>query len=383
MNAGFPKVLFCGPGGRPSPLEWSGISFHLTRALEKLTGVEYLDVPGTYSRKFSRAHPSFLWRRLLGKWTPARDWKIVREIGRRIQQAASGPSAVCFATNSTPFAFLPHPIRAAYFHDVVMDQYHRLYGMDRHMTAYDIFRERRLEQRSLERADAIFYSSEWAAAECRRRLPKADRGKVCVVGMGANLPLPERPLQNREARPRLLWVGSEWIRKGGDLVLELFSRIRKTHSLAELTLVGAVPEDLVLPKGSRRIPFLNKTRADEYRKVAELYESHDFLIHPTRADCSACVVSEAQLYGCVPITSRVGGVPELIVDGQTGYSFDLGEYLERAEEAIERLCAVGGGFVQMRQAAQEHALRCLTWDHIARKILKRLAETGYRRVDGL
>lgn len=381
MNTGYPKLLFCSPGGRPLPSEWSGIPFHLAQAFEKLTRVEYADVPGSYGRRFTRFHPSFLWRRILGKWTPGRDRALVKNVGRRLGEAVSDRSMVCFATNSTPLAFLPRPFRAAYFHDAVMDQYYRLYGMDLHMTAYDLLRDRWLEQRSLERADAIFYSSEWAAAECRRRLSRAERAKVSVVGMGANLPLPSGPPQDRTARPRLLWVGSEWVRKGGDLTLALFSRLHQRHALAELTLVGAVPPGIDLPEGSRRIPFLNKNNPEDYRKVGELYASHDFLIHPTRADCSACVASEAQLYGCVPVTSRVGGVPELVLHGRTGYSFDIGEYLERAEEAVDGLCAEAGGFQRMRRAAWEHALRCLTWDPIAMAILKRLAEIEGRRLD--
>jgi glycosyltransferase involved in cell wall biosynthesis len=373
MNAGFPKILFCGPGGRPSPSDWSGIPFHLSRALEALTAVEYLDVPGRYSRPYPRVHPSFLWRRVLGKWTPLRDRALVKGLGQRIARAAPDPGVVCFATNSTPFAFLPPPFRAAYFHDAVMDQYYRLYGMDRHLSAWDMARERRLEQRALERAEAIFYSSEWAAAECRRRLPPDQRGKACVVGMGANLALPSRPLAPRPALPRLLWVGSDWPRKGGDLVLDLFSRVRAAHPRAELTLVGAVPEEVPLPEGCRRVPFLNKTRGEDYRRAAEIYESHDFLVHPTRADCSACVASEAQLYGCLPLTSRVGGVPELVAQGRTGHSFELGEYVARAEEAIRELCADAAAFARMREAAREHALACLTWDRIALKILGRLA----------
>ena len=374
LMQGHPKLTFCFPGGNPSPLHWSGVPYNLTRAFEKLTEVEYFALPKSYARELPRYHPSFLWRRALRKWMPLRDEAAMREMGRNIERSHPGDSAVCFCIGGTPVAFVPRSIRTAYFQDAVNDQYHRLFGINRHLSPHDLRVERRLEQRCLERADAIFYSSEWAASECRRRLPSEQHEKVSVVGMGANLPAPAAPSQNRKARPRLLWVGSEWKRKGGDLVIELFLRIQKIFNAAELTLVGAVPLDLRLPPGCQRVPFVSKSTKEGVGEFVRLYESHDFLVHPTRMDCSACVAVEAQLYGCVPVTSTVGGVPELLVHGRTGFAFPLECYQEKALAAVASLVGDMDGFNAIRQAAHAHVVKNLTWDVIARKILDRLSE---------
>lgn len=375
------KILFCSPRGKPSPLDWSGIPHHLAQALERLTRVDYLALPERYADILPKWHPSHLWRRALSKWPPIHTSRVARRIGRLLAEARPGADTVCFATSSSPFAFAPPSVRVAFFTDTVMDSYFRLYGIDRHLSAWDIRRERALEQRSLERADAIFFASRWARDECQRRLPATRHARTFVVLMGANLPAPVVPLQPRRAQPRLLWVGVEWERKGGSLALELFRRLRSVHGGAEITLVGAGPGSAALPSGCTQVSFLDKSRREDCEKLARLYATHDFLVHPTLADCSACVASEAQLHGCVPLTSTVGGVPELLVQNRTGYAFDILTYVAEAAMTIERLVSHPGEFGAMREAACEHALRNLTWDVIARRILDSLAKMNLRRGD--
>jgi glycosyltransferase involved in cell wall biosynthesis len=91
-------------------------------------------------------------------------------------------------------------------------------------------------------------------------------------------------------------------------------------------------------------------------------------------DCSACVAVEAQLHGCVPVTSTVGGVPELLVHGRTGFAFPLECYQENALAAVAGLVGNMDGFNAIRRAAHSHVVKSLTWDVIARKILDRLSK---------
>jgi glycosyltransferase involved in cell wall biosynthesis len=51
----------------------------------------------------------------------------------------------------------------------------------------------------------------------------------------------------------------------------------------------------------------------------------DLLCHPTTRDCSAIVVAEAGIASVPSITTNVGGIPELIEHGRTGYVFERGD----------------------------------------------------------
>jgi hypothetical protein len=46
--------------------------------------------------------------------------------------------------------------------------------------------------------------------------------KVTSVGLGANIMC--EPVPKNWCRPKLLWVGTDWERKGGDLLLEAFAK---------------------------------------------------------------------------------------------------------------------------------------------------------------
>ena len=51
----------------------------------------------------------------------------------------------------------------------------------------------------------------------------------------------------------------------------------------------------------------------------------DFFIHPSIMDNSPHALCEAQLIGCPVIASNVGGIPQLVSDGETGWLYPYNE----------------------------------------------------------
>ncbi len=61
------------------------------------------------------------------------------------------------------------------------------------------------------------------------------------------------------------------------------------------------------------------------REIIEELKAADLFIHPSIMDNSPHAICEAQLVGCPVIASNVGGVPDLVEDGETGFLYPYNE----------------------------------------------------------
>lgn len=139
---------------------------------------------------------------------------------------------------------------------------------------------------------------------------------VAVIAPGINLDEFSIGDRNHEL-PRILFVGGDFERKGGDLLLDVFRK--RLRGRAELILVtrGNVASE----------PGVQVHRNLDVNSAAlrELYRTSDIFALPTRADCFSLVCMEAQSAGLPTISTRVGGIPDVVEDGETGYLLKSGD----------------------------------------------------------
>jgi glycosyltransferase involved in cell wall biosynthesis len=114
---------------------------------------------------------------------------------------------------------------------------------------------------------------------------------------------------------RVLFVGGDFVRKGGDTLLDVYRNGLDRH--LELDLVTRQPPASVPPG----VHIHTDMRPNDER-LRELYASCDVFVLPTRADMSSIVSLEAMATGRPVISTRVGGIPSLITDGVTGFLID-------------------------------------------------------------
>jgi glycosyltransferase involved in cell wall biosynthesis len=188
------------------------------------------------------------------------------------------------------------------------------------------------ERAALTRASLAIYWSGWAAQSAIRYYG-LDPVKVRVVAPGPAvddkdaLSLDE-VRQLVRARPRdrcrLLFVGVDWIRKGGEKALEVAKLLNASGLVTELVVVGCVPSmDGPLPEFVRLIGHLSRSSEEDAAKLNRLYQTSHFLIMPTRADCTPVVLLEANAFALPSIATNVGGIPEVVKDGINGMCFPL------------------------------------------------------------
>jgi N-acetyl-alpha-D-glucosaminyl L-malate synthase BshA len=120
-------------------------------------------------------------------------------------------------------------------------------------------------------------------------------------------------------------------------VIEIFDRVRK-HIPAKLLLLGDGPdrspaEWLAVQKGIHNdVIFLGK-REQVYEKLGIA----DILLLPSELESFGLAALEAMACEVVPIATDVGGVPEVIEHGKSGYLAKIGDVETMARYAIEIL----------------------------------------------
>ena len=120
-------------------------------------------------------------------------------------------------------------------------------------------------------------------------------------------------------------------------VIEIFDRVRKQIP-AKLLLLGDGPdrspaEWLAVQKGIHNdVIFLGK-REQVYEKLGIA----DILLLPSELESFGLAALEAMACEVVPIATDVGGVPEVIEHGKSGYLAKIGDVETMARYAIEIL----------------------------------------------
>lgn len=119
---------------------------------------------------------------------------------------------------------------------------------------------------------------------------------------------------------RILFVGGDFQRKGGDVLLDWFKEHYEIN--LKMTMVTGFPIE--------EHPGITVARNVEYGQPnhIELYKNHDIFVLPTKCDSYPSVLGEAACAGLAILTTKNAlGAAEVIRDGENGYICDSSELL--------------------------------------------------------
>ena len=239
----------------------------------------------------------------------------------------------------------------------------------------DVSTDARLsEARVARRAVACVYSSSMMASRARSELGLT-HAEVLPFGVNLDLP-PIIPVQESPIRPlELLYVGTDWARKGGEIALATLAHLRAIGLAAHLTCVGRVPDHVKAAPDVSVVGFLDKSRPRHARRLASLYARAHLLILPTRGDCTPMVIAEAMAHGTPVLATDTGGISEMIGHGGAGRTLPMTARAEDWAEAIADMTRDPDAYAWMSDAARDRARTRFAWDAWARGILN-IARTG-------
>jgi glycosyltransferase involved in cell wall biosynthesis len=220
------------------------------------------------------------------------------------------------------------------------------------------------EARVCSEAEIVFTFSEFARASM-----VDDYGclseRVVAVGAGANQLAATVPDGARRL-PRALFVGNEFERKGGEVLLGAWTLVRERVPDAELIVAGPRRRGpSSLPEGVTWVGRLDRSQLDRQYRAASAF------VLPSRFEAWGHVFVEAMGYGLPCIGSDCCAMPEIIEDGVTGLLVEPGER-EPLAAALVELLRDPQKAAEMGRAGHAKVLASLTWGHVADRVVSRL-----------
>jgi N-acetyl-alpha-D-glucosaminyl L-malate synthase BshA len=120
-------------------------------------------------------------------------------------------------------------------------------------------------------------------------------------------------------------------------VIKVFAGIQEQMP-AKLLLVGDGPEMKTVCSLAGELGIRDKVLLlGKQERVEELYSMSDLMLLLSEKESFGLVALEAMACGVPCIGTNVGGIPEVIVDGNTGFICELGNITTITEKAIELL----------------------------------------------
>ncbi len=237
--------------------------------------------------------------------------------------------------------------------------------------------------RTLEAADWVTAPSHAALADTRRWVPGCS-SRSSVIRSGTQRPAAE-PKPFPKGDPRLLCLGRLDRVKGFDLAVSALPAILDKYPSARLVIAGDGPERGPLKKQagrlgiSRFVEFMGWVSLGD---VPEVVSSASIVIMPSRADAFPLVGLQAGFMARPTVATFVGGIPELIVHGETGWLVEPGSPAALAR-GVERLLGDPEMMHRMRQAALRRCSDVFGFDRIVDEVEHLYAQIVSTRQPGV
>ncbi len=349
-------------------LGWKSWGAQLERYSENHPGLEAVHVrvaQPSWMRPLTRELPPF--RRAVVSSKRAWEWQMNRTVARTI---ARGRFDVVFVSSQIMVPALIEPCQRAGAHlAIALDVTGPAYQRDllkREVPASQTWED---ERRIYRAAKLCAPMSSWIADSLQRDFAVASE-QIVVTPPAVAVDDFQRTSAPRldGSLPRLLFCGNDFERKGGPQLVrwhqELWAQKAHLHiasgnapsfeGLTNVVRLGSVPHAQL---------------------IKEILPSSDVFCLPTRNDMSPFAVAEAQAAGLPTVSSRIGGLNDLVVEGQSGFLISPDDEAG-FKAAIERLIDDSALRARMGKAARGHAEENLDAAKVFGRLLDRLVALG-------
>lgn len=153
--------------------------------------------------------------------------------------------------------------------------------------------------------------------------------KVVTTGYGLNLE--DLKIFNKKYdKKTILFIGMDFERKGGYVLLEAFQKIREEIPLAKLIIIG--PNKDIHRIKEPGVEFLGNI--NDRKMIEHFYQEASLFVMPSFCEPFGLVFLEAMAYKIPCIGTNRDAMPEIIHDGKTGFLISPGDSQDLANKII-------------------------------------------------
>jgi glycosyltransferase involved in cell wall biosynthesis len=167
------------------------------------------------------------------------------------------------------------------------------------------------------------------------------------------------------SKKRLLFVGGDFRRKGGALVLEAFRTCLRATCELHIVTESPIPEEENV--------FIHRGVKAYSENWFQLWQSADVFVFPSRLETFGIVLLEALAFGVPVISSPTGAAADILLDGKAGWL--LPEHTAGAvAQLIQEVLDSPRESERRSSAGRQHVRQTFDLETNTRKLAKWLAE---------
>jgi glycosyltransferase involved in cell wall biosynthesis len=164
------------------------------------------------------------------------------------------------------------------------------------------------------------------------------QGRIHVVPVG--LELQQVPAAAKQTKPYLLHVGGFTFEKNHERLLYIFQKVTKEYLELELWLAGDGPLRTKIEEQAKAMGIVDRIKFLGYRKdVLTIMQKAKVLVLPSIIEGLPGVILEAMYCRTPVVAYAVGGIPEVVKTGVTGWLVKTGDevsFINAVVEVIEK-----------------------------------------------
>ena len=158
---------------------------------------------------------------------------------------------------------------------------------------------------------------------------------------------------------QIIFNASDFKRKGGDILVASFKKVKQTIPEAKLIIVGE--------KLSLKSPGIENPGFVSFEEIKTIFQNTDLVVSPAYCEPFGWFLVEAMNYGIPCIVSQQDGMPEIVEHDVNGIVIKQPNPNTLAQEIINLLIDIPR-LESMSVAARNTVATKFTWEHIGSKI---------------
>lgn len=229
---------------------------------------------------------------------------------------------------------------------------------------YSLKRKHKEAARFYQNCAGIFTMSNWLKNYMIQNMGICEN-KVHHVGGGCSVDVSLIDTSHKTGN-KFIFVGKDWPRKNGDLVVQAFEKLMQMHPelQPELYIAGpsSPPQSVIDKKGIHFLGCLS------YKDLAQYYNLCDYFVMPSNVEAYGLVFVEALIFGLPCIGKNCYAMPEFISDGENGYLIQDND-VDQLVEAMQKLLLNGETMKAYVKKQHNFYVNEYSWDSVTDRIL--------------